>query len=107
MADYQLDAYASRFFKTTLRPLANVLLGTDATIDVGTAEWIKILADLNTAGVADGDALVTDDAPVDGTGSPTFAQVKSVITLLAAIGPLIKADVTPLSILHTKITLPD
>ena len=107
MADYNLSPYASRFFRTTLRPLANVTLGVDATVDVGGAEWAKIAAELTAANVQDEDVLLTSDAPVDGTGSPTFGQVKAVITMLATIGPLIKAEVTPLSILHTKITLPD
>jgi len=106
MADINLSAYSSRFLKTTLRPLANVLLGVDATIDVGAAEWAVVRAELIAAGVTADDVLITDDSPVDGTGSPTLQQVDDVITLLGTIGPLIKAEVTGLSILHTNITLP-
>lgn len=106
MTDYQLSAYASRFFRTTLRPLANVALGIDATVDVGGAEWAKIKAELDAANVQQGDVLVTDDAAVDGTGSPTYAQVDAVIAMLGVAGGNIKAEIVPLAILHTQITLP-
>ena len=107
MTDYTLSPYASRFIRATMRPLANVALGIDATVDVGGAEWAVIAAELTAAEVGDDDVLVCSDSPIDGTGQPTFGQVKAVITLLATIGPLIKAQMTPLSILHTHITLPD
>ena len=106
MADYELSSYASRFFDTTLRPIANVALGIDATVDVGGSEWAKVRAELVAAGVQADDVLITKNAPVDGTGSPTMQQVDDVIAMLSTAGGNIKAEIVPLSILHTKITLP-
>jgi len=106
MPDYHLSAHASRWFRTTLRPLSNTTLGIDATVDVGGAEWAVIKAELDAAGVQPDDILVTDDAPVDGTGSPTYAQVNAVIAMLAVAGGNIKAEIDALAILHTQITLP-
>jgi len=104
MADTE-NASATRFLTSKLQPLANALLGNNAQITVGAAQWTALLELLTDEGVGDTDKILGHSA-TDGTGAPTVAQVKEMVVLLGEIYALVAAKVNVLSIIHTNLDLP-